>query len=126
MNYLGIDWGKKRIGLSLADSETQLALPFKTVNFLSQVIDVIEKEDIDIIVLGKPVKLNNNKDLDSDFKNFLLNLRKKTNKKIELIDERLSTKASISLSGRKQDKADRDALAAAIILQSYLEKNKYD
>ncbi len=126
MNYLGIDWGKKRIGLSLADSETQLALPFKTVNFLSQVIDIIEKEDIDIIVLGKPVKLNNNKELDLDFKNFLINLRKKTNKKIELIDERLTTKASMSLSGNKGDKADRDSLSASLILQTYLEKNKYD
>ncbi len=126
MNYLGIDWGKKRIGLALADSETQIALAFKTVNFLSQVIDIIEKENIDIIVLGKPVKLNNDNDLDPDFKNFLLNLREKTNKKIELIDERFTTKAGVSLIGRKQDKADRDSLSASLILQSYLEKNKYD
>ena len=29
--YLGVDWGEKRIGLSLADSITKLATPFKTV-----------------------------------------------------------------------------------------------
>ncbi len=126
MNYLGIDWGKKRIGLALADSETQLALPFKVVNYLSEVLDIIKKEDIDIIVLGKPLKLSNDKDLDPDFNNFLLNLRNKVNKKIELVDERLTTKASMSLSGKKRDKADRDSLSASLILQSYFEKNKYD
>ncbi|MCX6798380.1 MAG: Holliday junction resolvase RuvX [Candidatus Falkowbacteria bacterium] len=34
--YLGIDWGTKRIGLALADEETSLALPYKTVANLNE------------------------------------------------------------------------------------------
>ena len=36
--YLGIDWGTKRIGLALADEETNLALPYKTVANLEEVL----------------------------------------------------------------------------------------
>jgi RNase H-fold protein (predicted Holliday junction resolvase) len=31
MRYLGVDWGTDRIGLAMADSETNLAIPYKTV-----------------------------------------------------------------------------------------------
>ncbi len=124
--YLGIDWGEKRIGLALADSETKLALAFKTVNFLSQVLDIIKIEKVDKIILGKPVKLSNEKGISESFDKFYKTLKNQTNIEIILEDERLSTKAGFSLDGRVKDKADRDALSAALILQNYLDKNNYD
>ena len=126
MNYLGIDWGKKRIGLALADNETQLALPFKVVNYLSEVLDIIKKENVDIIVLGKPTKLSNEEFLDPDFNNFYKALQKNTDKKIVLIDERFSTKAGTAYNAPEKLRADKDALAACFILQSYLEQKKYE
>jgi len=54
--YLGIDWGEKRIGLALADSETSLALPLTTVSGLAGVLAAIKEEGIDEIVLGSPRK----------------------------------------------------------------------
>jgi putative holliday junction resolvase len=124
--YLGIDWGEKRLGLALADSETKLALAFKTVNFLAQVLEIIKTEKVDKIILGKPIKLSNEKEIANDFQKFYNTLKNKTNLEIILEDERLSTKAGLSLSGRKKDKADKDALSAALILQNYLDKNSYD
>ncbi len=120
--YLGIDWGEKRIGLALADSETKLALAFKTVNFLAELLHIIEEEKVDKIILGQPIKLSNTKELALDFQKFYQSLKNKTNLEIILEDERLSTKAGFSLSGRAKDKADKDALAASIILQNYLDK----
>ncbi len=124
--YLGIDWGEKRIGLALADSETKLALAFKTVNFLSQVLDIIKNEKVDKIILGKPTKLSNEKTLADKFQKFYQLLKNKVDLDIILEDERFSTKAGHSLSGRNKDKVDRDSLSATLILQNYLDKIKYD
>lgn len=122
LNYLGIDWGQKRIGLALASSETKLALPFKTVNYLSQVLDIIKQENIDIIVLGKPEKLSKQENIDQNFDNFYNNLKNRSNIEIILEDERLTTRAGFSLAGKKKEKADRDSLSASLILQNYLDK----
>ncbi len=120
--YLGLDWGEKRIGLALADEETKLALPFKTVDNLSAVLEIIKKEKIDEIILGQPIKLSGKPDqLDCNFSRFLKVLKKKTKLAIILIDERFSTQAGQALAGSKKDKADQDALAACLILQNYLD-----
>ena len=40
--YLGIDWGSRRLGLALADSETSMALPFQTAASLGEVLILID------------------------------------------------------------------------------------
>ena len=60
--YLGIDWGEKRIGLALGDSETKLASPFCVVAQASEVIDIINKEKIDYLMIGQPIKMSGAKD----------------------------------------------------------------
>lgn len=123
MKYLGIDWGEKRIGLALADSETKLATPFKTVEDADEIARVLEDEQIDIIVLGKPYQISNLQlPTSKQFEEFLNELKSKTNIAIELIDERLSSKAADALVGNKKTKANRDEIAAMLILQSYLDK----
>ena len=120
--YLGIDWGQKRIGLALADSETKLATPFKVVKNLSEVLDIIEKEGINEIILGLPLKMKNTKsETQAEFRNFKNNLKAKVNLPVLEVDERLSSKAADALSKDKKAKALRDALAAMLILQSYLD-----
>ena len=55
--YLGVDWGEKRIGLALADAETRLALPFMTVTDLRSLLAIIEAESIALVVVGSPRKM---------------------------------------------------------------------
>ena len=55
--YLGVDWGEKRIGLALGDSLLKIATPFKTVGDPARLLEVVEEEGIDILVVGKPLKL---------------------------------------------------------------------
>lgn len=121
--YLGVDWGGARIGLALGDSEVKLASPFKTVGSLEELFDIIKDEEIDVIVLGKPVKMSGqSEDLTEEFENFLEDLQEEIKIPIELIDERLSSQAADSLVGDKKTKAQRDEVAAMLILQSYLDK----
>jgi len=121
--YLGIDWGEKRIGLALADEETCLALPFKTVTSLAELLEVIKDEEIDEIVMGSPKKMNGEAASNPSWLNFVEQLETKSGKKINLLDERLSSLAADALIGSKKDKAERDEIAAAIILQDYLDCN---
>lgn len=119
--YLGIDWGEKRIGLSLADEETKLALPFKTAESLADVLKIIKEEEIDLIVLGSPKKMSGQAVDNKLWLSFLDNLKKLSLKPVVLIDERLSSLAADALPGLQKDKAKRDEIAASLILQAYLD-----
>ncbi len=125
--YLGIDWGAKRIGLALADSENNIATPFKTVSSLSDLVAVIMEEGIDRLVIGQPRKMISRKLESPPFEKFVEILKNKVkNKKVEIFfaDESLSSLQadSFAFSGLKSD---RDSVSAMIILQSYLDEN-YD
>ncbi len=123
---LGVDWGEKRIGLAIGHIETSLAHPLKTVESEEDILDTIKEEDVDMIVIGKPYSISN-KDhkLSLGFENFLTSIKKKINIPVMTYDERLSSKAADALVGDKKTKASRDALAAMIILQSYID-SKYE
>ena len=121
--YLGIDWGEKRIGLALGDSETKIATPFKTVENVDEVALVVESEEIDAVVVGKPYQINNLQlPISKQFENFFNELKNNLKISVELVDERLSSKAADALAGDKKTKASRDEIAAMLILQSYLDK----
>ncbi len=121
--YLGIDWGTKRIGLALGDSETKISTPFKVVNDLMQVIKIIKEEDIDEIIIGDPLSMGNNKgEMSNKVNNFIVDLETEINIPIIKIDERLSSQGADALVGDKKTKASRDAMAAMLILQTYLDK----
>ena len=124
MNYLGIDWGEKRIGLALADSETKIATPFKVAGSVDEVARVVENEKIDVVVVGKPVSIKNYelKITNEKYNKFIKDLTAKIKIPIELVDERLSSKAADALLGDRKTKSSRDTIAAMIILQSYLDK----
>ena len=119
--YLGIDYGEKRIGLALGDSEIKIATPFRVVNNISEIEQAIEEENIDIAILGKPVKMSGDEKLSDEFNKFVDALKSKLRISIELVDERLSSKAADALAGGKKTKAPRDAVAAMLILQSYFD-----
>ena len=121
--YLGIDWGTKRIGLALADEETSLALPYKTVASLAEVLFEIINEDIDLVVIGSPKKMSGEAANNKEWEKFVTQLKAKAGVEVELLDERLSSLAADALSGEDKDKAGRDEIAATLILQDYLDKN---
>ncbi|MDP3042846.1 MAG: Holliday junction resolvase RuvX [bacterium] len=140
MRYLGIDWGEKRIGLALGDSETKIATPFKVVGGINEIIKTIKDDEIGMVVVGVPLRMDTGKlemsrrpqrgagipthtSGQDEFLEFLNSLKKKINIPIKTIDERLTSKAADALIGGKKVKAPRDAIAAMLILQNYLDRN---
>lgn len=121
--YLGIDWGEKRIGLATADSEVGLALPLATVASLAEVLTAINAEEADIVVLGSPRKMSGEEADNPLWLSFLEQLRRHSNRPVVLIDERLTSQAADSLEGSAAEKAQRDEIAATLILQDYLDRN---
>ena len=104
--YLGIDWGEVRIGLALADSETKIATPFKAVGDIAAVLKVVSEEKIEVLIVGKPVSIMNDspRTINEKYNKFIDELKSKIKIPLELVDERLSSKAADALTGNKKTK----------------------
>lgn len=138
MRYLGIDLGSKTIGLSLSDETLTIASAYKTINFANEdyastikdIKNVVNVFNIKKIIMGLPKNMNNTLGeralITLDYKKLL-----EDNLHIEVImmDERLTSVISNSVLieadlSRKKRKKKVDGLAAQIILQDYLDKEK--
>jgi len=138
MRYLGLDLGTRTLGVSISDTTFTIASTLKTIRFnendydflLRELEDIIKEYNITKIVLGYPKNMNNTIGerciTTLEFKDKLTN---KFNIEVILQDERLTTveatnymlQADIS---RKKRKKKVDALAANIILQTYLDRER--
>jgi putative Holliday junction resolvase len=129
MNILGIDYGEKRIGLALGGREIKIATPYEILENknLDFVIDEIKKicktENVNEIIVGLPISLKGK--IEAQAKKvleFVEFLKKNLEIPIETEDERLTSVMVDKLA--KEQKVERDAVAAMLILQSYLDRHK--
>lgn len=118
---LGIDWGEKRIGLAIGNTETNLASPYKTVNKIEDILGVVLEEGVDEIIIGNPIKMSGEMPSES-FTEFIESLKSDLAIPVVLLDERLTSKLSDKLEGNKKTKANRDEVSAMLILQNYIDK----
>lgn len=138
MRYLGLDLGTRTLGISISDITLTIASAYKTIRFeendymslIPILKEIIEENNVSKIVLGYPKNMNNTigdrANTTMEFKNMI-----EENLNIEVImqDERLSTKEAHFYMikadmSRKKRKEKVDSLAANIILQTYLDKEK--
>lgn len=131
MKYLGLDIGDKRIGISLSTSGI-LASGVETYNRVSlksdcqHILDLIDKNKVDIVVVGLPKHLNGDAHEQAEKNEVLCDALREYGIKIEYFDERLTSscaeKAMLEADlSRKKRKENIDKLAAVIILQDYLD-----
>jgi putative Holliday junction resolvase len=136
---LGIDYGRRRIGLALSDPTGMLARPWKTIEggggpikvagALAAVIAglVSEPDGLTAVAVGYPRRLNGEPtDQTAVVQQIVAQLRRIIELPIVLQDERLSSReAETLLARREKDWRKRkrllDATAAAVILQDYLD-----
>lgn len=124
MKILGIDYGKKRIGIAISDEENRIAFPKIVLENNKSVFENIEKiiseEDIKKIVIGesKDFKMKDNP-LMKEIREFEKSLNEKFNLETILFSEVLSSHQAAKMMGEKNKMI--DASAAAIVLQSYLD-----
>ena len=138
MRYLGLDLGTKTLGISISDESHLIANTYKTLRFdegkyeslILKLNDIIVKYKISKIVLGFPKNMNNTVgDRGKTTLEFKKMLEKNYNIEVVLQDERLSTVEATRYMieadmSRKKRKKKIDTLAANIILQTYLDKER--
>ena len=129
---MGLDIGDSRIGVALSDPMGILASPMAIVarteeaKDIQDIIDIATKNEADRIIVGMPFNMNGSLGRQAEkVQRFTESLREQTDIPIEYRDERLSTveakdkMQSVRKAGRK---IRYDAVAAALILQSYLDE----
>ena len=138
MKCLGMDLGTRTLGLATSDRLGLIASPYKTIKYedtdklVDEVLDIIKNEKIEVLVLGYPKNMNNT--LGEAVERTMVfkeKLEAKCDLKINLIDERLSTVEATNYllnedMSRKGRKRVVDAVAASIILDTYLRKVEID
>ena len=129
-----MDLGSRTLGLAISDKLGLIASPYKTLRYsemedlAKEVVKIIEELQIDTLVLGYPKNMNNTSgEAVERVMNFKSILEQYTNIEINLIDERLSTVEAEEYlinenKSRKSRKKIIDAVAASIILDTYLRK----
>jgi len=134
--FLGIDYGLKRIGLSITDEENIFAFPLTTVkseNIFTYLKDLFIKEKVSRVIIGHPKRFSGgDSEIESSIKIFIEKLKVKfPNLVVERYDERftskLASRAIVSSGMGKKKRADKsliDKVSATIILQDYLTYNK--
>jgi putative holliday junction resolvase len=136
---LGIDYGRKRIGLALSDATGMLARPWKTITVtgaasrvaatLADEINALaaEADGLSAVALGYPRRLSGEPNDQTTIVETIADaLRTLVRVPIVLQDERLSSRAAESVLARSEKdwrkrKLLLDAAAAAVILQDYLD-----
>ncbi len=136
MRIIGLDYGTKTVGVAISDEMKLIAQPLITIerkqaNKLRQTYAAIERiiteQDVELIVLGYPKNMNNTEgERVEATKEFKEALERRTGLEVVLVDERLTTveanrileDTGVAISARKEH---IDKMAAAIILQNYLD-----
>jgi putative Holliday junction resolvase len=133
---LAIDFGEKRTGLAVCDRDETIASPLGVVqgqsNIVESILTVVREERIEGIVVGLPLNMDDSEGGQAKrVRAFTQTLSRHLTLPIYLQDERLSSfSAEEKLSdlnlSRSQKKRVQDAVAAAQILESFLENRKKD
>ncbi|MBR0146346.1 MAG: Holliday junction resolvase RuvX [Eubacterium sp.] len=137
MRIMGLDYGTKTVGVALSDALLLTAQPYETITrekpaqlrkTVQRIEAIIAEEEVTELVLGLPKNMNNTEgERAEETRAFQEMLERRTLLPVHLVDERLTTveadrileETGVAHSGRKEH---IDKMAAAIILQNYLDK----
>lgn len=149
---LALDVGERRIGLAISDPDGRVAVPLETLERRSEdadlqaLADLVEREGVQAVVVGLPLSLDGSLGRQAELtREFARRLAEAVSRPLEMWDERLSSVAAerALMPPGDSDKRERrrprvgdrrrpprrregaqDALAAALILQSYLDSRR--
>ena len=133
MRYLSLDLGRKRIGMALSDATGLIATPLGVIQVRSpsqvfaEIVKRVAEYEAGKVVIGLPIQLNGVEGIEAGrARTFATELAKHLSIPIVFMDERLSSVAAERMlldAGQNRDKrrANIDATAAALILQTYLD-----
>jgi putative Holliday junction resolvase len=147
-SILAVDYGRARMGLAIADAETRMAQPLSTLERINRNEDMrrlrelVREHGVKQIVVGLPLRLDGSRgEMAEEVERFAQRVRKQIGVPVEMVDERLTSWEAERLleevqgrfihdeklaGSKKTKKAPAkmtvDAVAAAVILKEYLER----
>jgi putative Holliday junction resolvase len=147
---LAVDYGRARMGLAIADSEMRMAQPLSTMERINRNEDMrrlrelVREHGVKQIVVGLPLRLDGTRgEMAEEVERFAQRVRKQIGVPLEMVDERLTSWEAErlleevqgrfihdeKLTGSKkpenvQAKMTVDAMAAAVILKEYLDRQE--
>jgi putative Holliday junction resolvase len=131
MRYLAIDYGKKRIGLAICDASEMIASPLTVIDGgkdpIKRIVEIVTQEGVGAIVVGMPLNMDDSQGSQAKVTiEFAQRLKKHIDIEILFQDERLSSfaaeeKMAPAEFSRKKKRKHLDAVAAAQILETFLE-----
>lgn len=134
MRYLAIDHGTKRTGLAICDAEERIASPLTILqgrkDLIDQIAQVIEAEGVGGIVVGLPLNMDDSQGPQAkEVMAFAERLRVRVSVPLYFQDERLTSfgadeKLNATGLSRSKRRGLRDAVAAAEILETFLQQSR--
>lgn len=124
MRYLGIDYGSKRVGVAVSDEEGKFALPKVVLQNTSKLLDelntIICDNEISTVILGESKNFKGEDNtIMKDVREFKEKIENNLGKTVIFEPEFLTSHAAQRFQGKNDM---HDASAAALILQSYLDR----
>jgi putative holliday junction resolvase len=130
---LGLDVGNRRIGVAVSDASKLLARPLclidrKAEDGVMRVVALVREQQADEVIVGNPLNTNGSAGPQAErVQQFAEQLRTQLSVPLVLVDERYSTQDAreiVQSKKAKQQPKHDDALAAAVILQRYLDERR--
>jgi putative Holliday junction resolvase len=130
---MGIDPGKKRVGIAISDENKIIATPYTTLiktnydKFINEIQTIIKDNNIKGIIIGNPINLDGSPSHSSQSaKDLAINLSKDITENITMWDERLSSQGAFNLTNNLEVNTSKivkklDENAAQFILQGALD-----
>ena len=133
MRVLALDHGTKRIGVAVSDELKVIATPLEFIpaepfaGFLARLKELVQEKEVELILVGMP------RNMDGSYgpaalkvQEFVTVLKETISQPIKMWDERLTSAQAnrflIEGNVRRADRKEKvDKMAAAILLQSYLD-----
>jgi putative Holliday junction resolvase len=133
MRYLAIDYGDKHTGLAICDPAETIASPLTVIDgqkdLIKKIADIVKNENVEAIVIGLPLNMDDTHGFRAKLViRFADKLKAQLHIPIHFQDERLSTFAAeeklnfTEFTRKKKKKKRLDAIAAAEILEAFLEQ----
>jgi putative Holliday junction resolvase len=127
MRLIGIDYGEKRVGIASTDESGEFAIPRSVLsndeNLYIEIEKLAKAENVKYIVLGESKKLDgSNNRITGDIQNFKKELEDR-GFEVAMHPEMFTSMEAERIQGKGEM---LDASAAAIILKSYIDKQKND
>jgi putative Holliday junction resolvase len=134
MRIMAIDYGLKRVGVALTDPLCTISQPLLTIrpksdfDLIKRLKCIAEENEVGLIILGNPLSMSGEPtEMSNRIMKFLKKLKKAVDIEVVLWDERYISKYAVNRLkglGISSKKEDIDRIAAAIMLDEYLESKQ--